>query len=131
MLHCSQGDRSIFIVGSVLGICAGWLDLKVGDLLFTALFVLASTMLLGAVRPQRPWRWTLLVAVFVPTVQLLAYLFMTQKPLSGADLRIVPRVFDWDRRSVRRIGGAKHGQQYPGGEVVREEVASNVSPAMR
>ena len=80
MLHCSQGDRSIFIVGSVLGICAGWLDLKVGDLLFTALFVLASTMLLGAVRPQRPWRWTLLVAVFVPIVQLLAYLFMTQKP---------------------------------------------------
>ena len=68
------------MIGAFLGICAGWLDVKFGDLLFTALFVLASTMLLGALRPQRPWRWTLLVAVFVPIVRLLAYLFMTQKP---------------------------------------------------
>jgi len=80
MLHCSQSDRSIFIVGAILGISAGFLDVKFGDLLLTALVVLASTMLLGALRPQRPWRWTLLVAVFVPMVQSLAYLFMTQKP---------------------------------------------------
>jgi hypothetical protein len=80
MLRCSQSDRSIFIVGAILGICAGFLDVKFGDLLLTALVVLASTILLGALRPQRPWRWTLLVAVFVPMVQFLAYLFMTQKP---------------------------------------------------
>ena len=46
----------------------------------TALFVLASTMLLGALRPQKPWRWTLLVAAFVPIVRLLVYLFFGQKP---------------------------------------------------
>src|SRR5712692_10211425 len=75
-----ESERSVFVLGAFLGICAGFLDVKFGDLLLTALFVLASTMLLGALRPQRPWRWTLLVAVFVPIVQLLAYLFMTQKP---------------------------------------------------
>ena len=73
-------DATIYGLGSVLGIGAGVLDVKVGDLLLTALFVLASTMLLGALRPQRPWRWILVVGVFVPILQLLAYLFLTQKP---------------------------------------------------
>ena len=73
-------DRFIYLLGAILGICAGLLDVKIGDLLLTAMFVLASTMLLGALRPDRPWRWTLTVAVFVPIVQLLAYLFLTEKP---------------------------------------------------
>ena len=73
-------DRGIYLLGAVLGVCAGVLDVKVGDLLLTALFVLAATMLLGALRPQRPWRWTLLVAAFVPVVQLVAYAVLTEKP---------------------------------------------------
>jgi hypothetical protein len=78
-----RGDTINYALGSVLGICAGILDAKIGDLLLTALFVLASTMLLGALRPQRPWRWTITVAVFVPIVQLLAYLFLAEKPYSA------------------------------------------------
>jgi len=70
----------IYAVGILLGLGAGWLDVKVGDLLFTALFVLGSTMLLGALRPEKPWRWVLTVAVWVPIAQLLAFLFLTQKP---------------------------------------------------
>jgi hypothetical protein len=73
-------DGFIYLLGAFLGICAGLLDVKIGDLLLTAMFVLASTMLLGALRPDRPWRWTLTVAVFVPILQLLAYLFLTEKP---------------------------------------------------
>ena len=73
-------DRGIYILGGVLGLFAGVLDVKFGDLLLTALFVLASTMLLGALRPQRPWRWMLLVAAFVPLVQLAAYAVLTEKP---------------------------------------------------
>ena len=75
-----QRDRGIYILGTLLGVCAGFLDVKFGDLLLTALFVLASTMLLGALRPERPWRWTLLVAVFVPLVQGIAYVLLTEKP---------------------------------------------------
>jgi uncharacterized membrane protein YfcA len=72
-------DTTIYMVAAVLGLSAGWLDVKVGDLLLTALFVLASTMLLGALRPQKPWRWVLEVGAFVPVMHWLAFLFMTQK----------------------------------------------------
>ena len=52
----------------------------VGDLLLTALFVLMATMILGGLRPDRPWRWTLTVAAFVPLLQLAAYAALTEKP---------------------------------------------------
>ncbi len=75
-----ESDRGIYLLGATLGVCAGVLDAEIGDLLLTALFVLAATMLLGALRPLRPWRWTLLVAAFVPLVQLAAYVALTEKP---------------------------------------------------
>jgi hypothetical protein len=75
-----KNDRGIYALGVLCGLIAGFLDVKFGDLLLTALFVLAATMLLGALRPQRPWRWTLLVAVFVPAVQCIAYFLLTEKP---------------------------------------------------
>src|SRR5690242_13075335 len=73
-------DAPIYGLGTVLGIAAGVLDVKIGDLLLTALFVLACTMLLGILRPERPWRWIILIAVFVPLLQVLAYVFLTEKP---------------------------------------------------
>jgi uncharacterized membrane protein YfcA len=79
-ISTNQNDRSIYVLGAVLGLTAGLFDVKFGDLLLTALFVMAATMLLGALRPQRPWRWTLLVAVFVPLVQVITYLLLTEKP---------------------------------------------------
>ena len=75
-----KSDTAIYALGFTLGICAGILDVKAGDLLLTALFVLCCTILLAILRPERPWRWTVTVAVFVPVVQLLAYFFLTQKP---------------------------------------------------
>ncbi|MBZ5573240.1 MAG: hypothetical protein LAO09_15325 [Acidobacteriia bacterium] len=80
MVPGHKPDARIYALGAVLGICAGVLDVKAGDLLLTALFVLACTMLLGILRPARPWRWTVTVAVFVPAVQVLAYFFLTEKP---------------------------------------------------
>jgi len=79
-ISANKNVRSIYALGAVLGLTAGFLDVNFGDLLLTALFVMAATMLLGALRPQRPWRWTLLVAVFVPLVQGIAYLLLTEKP---------------------------------------------------
>ena len=75
-----KNDSTVYALGVFFGVLAGCLDVKFGDLLLTALFVLASTMLLGALRPERPWRWTLLVGVFVPVVQLMAFFLLTQKP---------------------------------------------------
>jgi hypothetical protein len=76
----NKSDTIVYALGVLLGITAGFLDVKFGDLLLTALFVLASTMLLGALRPEKPWRWTLIVACCVPIVRLLAFLLLTQKP---------------------------------------------------
>ncbi|MBV9573930.1 MAG: hypothetical protein JOY93_07720 [Acidobacteriales bacterium] len=75
-----ENDLRIYFLAAGLGICAGVLDVKAGDLLLTAMFVLASTMLLGAMRPERPWRWPLVVGIFPPIVQFMAYLFLTEKP---------------------------------------------------
>jgi hypothetical protein len=76
----SRGDAKIYLLGGMLGIGAGVLDVKVGDLLLTALVVLCSTMLLAMLRPERPWRWIIMVGVFVPILQGLAYFFFTEKP---------------------------------------------------
>ena len=70
----SKNGSGIYVLGILLGLVAGFVDVKFGDLLLTALFVLAATMVTGALRPERPWRWTLLVAVFVPVAQGVAYL---------------------------------------------------------
>jgi hypothetical protein len=75
-----QSDARVYMLGVVLGICAGLLDVMAGDLLLTALFVLTATMVLGGLRPAKPWRWTVTVGVFVPLVQLAAYVFLTEKP---------------------------------------------------
>jgi hypothetical protein len=73
-------DTLFYVLAALFGLFAGWVDIKVGDLLFTAMLVLAPCMLLGALRPQRPWRWVLVIGVFVPVVELVAYLIMMQKP---------------------------------------------------
>lgn len=82
-IAAKHNDHAIYALGAILGICAGILDVKIGDLLLTALFVLSSTLLLGALRPHRPWRWVIVVGIFVPIVQLLAYLLLTQKPYAA------------------------------------------------
>ena len=76
----SGGDGVNYLLAAMSGALAGWLDIKVGDLLLTAMAVLAACMLLGFLSPRRPWRWVVLVGVFVPVVEWLAYVLLTQKP---------------------------------------------------
>ena len=76
----SGGDTFCYLLAAMSGVFAGWLDIKVGDLLLTATVVLSANILLGILRPRRPWRWVLLVGVFVPVVEWLAYFFLSQKP---------------------------------------------------
>ena len=76
----SGGDGLYYLLAVMLGALAGWVNIKVGDLLLTAMVVLAACMLLGILSPRKPWRWVLLVGVFVPAVEWLAYFFLSQKP---------------------------------------------------
>ncbi len=76
----NSSDIVYYVVAALLGVAAGWVDIKVGDLLLTAMVVLAANMVLGFARPPRPWRWVVLVGVFVPIVEWLAYFFLREKP---------------------------------------------------
>jgi hypothetical protein len=76
----SGGDPFYYLLAVLAGVLAGWLDIKVGDLLLTATVVLAANMLLGFLSPRSPWRWVILVGVFVPVVEWLAYYFLAEKP---------------------------------------------------
>jgi hypothetical protein len=73
-------DGFYYLTAALSGGLAGWLDIKVGDLLLTAMVVLAANMVLGFMSPHRPWRWVVLVGLFVPVVEWLAYYFLLQKP---------------------------------------------------
>jgi hypothetical protein len=76
----SVGDGLYYLLAVLSGALAGWLNIKVGDLLLTAMTVLAANMLIGFLSPRRPWRWVLVVGAFVPIVEWLAYFFLSQKP---------------------------------------------------
>ncbi len=74
------GDVFYYCLAVLSGVAAGWVSIKVGDLLLTAMMVLAASMLLGVLSPQKPWRWVMLVAVFVPLVEWLAFFYLSEKP---------------------------------------------------
>src|SRR5258706_15563174 len=79
----SDGDGFYYLLAVMAGALAGWVNIKVGDLLLTAMVVLAACMLLGILSPRKPWRWVLLVGVCVPMVEWLADFFLSQKPGGG------------------------------------------------
>ena len=69
-----------YLLAILFGTTAGILEIKLGDLLVTALFVLVSTMVLGAARPQKLWLWIVVVAVGVPVLRVYAYFVLDEKP---------------------------------------------------
>jgi ABC-type multidrug transport system permease subunit len=76
----------IYAFGVVLALGSGWVQIRIHDLLLTALVVLASAMLLGSLSPQKPWRWAVLFLIVVPLMQLLAPLFAVEKPVRAETL---------------------------------------------
>jgi hypothetical protein len=73
-------DLGFYVAAAIAGGFAGWIDIKVGDLLLTALVVLASCMILGVWRPAKPWRWVFIVGICVPIAELLGYVVLAEKP---------------------------------------------------
>ncbi|MGA8540865.1 MAG: hypothetical protein WB566_15285 [Terriglobales bacterium] len=74
------GETFYYLLAALSGALTGWLDIKVGDLLLTAIVVLIANMLLGFLSPRKPWRWVVLVGAFVPLMEWLAYYFLSEKP---------------------------------------------------
>jgi hypothetical protein len=76
----ARHDAPFFLLGALAGMGAGWADVAINDLLFTALLVLAACMVLGLLRPLQPWRWVVAVGTFIPLTEFVAYLISTVKP---------------------------------------------------
>ena len=76
----SGSDIPHYLFAIFFGAAAAWVDVKVGDLLLTATIVVASCMLLGFLRPRKPWRWFLIIGVCIPVAEWLAYFLLTEKP---------------------------------------------------
>ncbi len=76
----ARSDLPFYVLAAVAGVGTGWIDVTVNDLLFTALLVLMACMLLGLLRPRWPWRWVVVVGMFIPLTELAAYLILTVKP---------------------------------------------------
>ena len=89
-------DAWFYLLAAASGIGAGFADVAVDDLLFTALLVVLACMLLGMLRRRWPWRWVVAVGIFVPLTELAAYLLLTVKPLRaqiyGSFLAFLPGV---------------------------------------
>jgi len=75
-----RSDAPFYVFAAAAGAGIGWADVAINDLLFTALLVLMACMLLGLLRPRWPWRWVVVVGIFIPLTELAAYLILTVKP---------------------------------------------------
>ena len=91
-----NNDVWFYLLAAAAGVGTGIADVVVDDLLFTALLVLASCMLLGTLSPRWPWRWVLVVGGFVPLTELAAFLIQTVKPtraqVFGSFLAFLPGI---------------------------------------
>ena len=92
----TRSEALFYLLAASCGIGTGYADVIINDLLFTALLVLASCMLLGMLRASWPWRWVVVVGMFVPLTELAAYLIQTVKPtraqIYGSFLAFLPGI---------------------------------------
>jgi ABC-type multidrug transport system permease subunit len=89
-------DGWAYLLAALCGIGTGCADVAVNDLLFTALLVLSACIILGMLRPRAPWRWVLMVGVFIPLTEFTAYVVLTVKPyraqVYGSFLAFLPGI---------------------------------------
>jgi ABC-type multidrug transport system permease subunit len=91
-----RSDAPFYVIAAFAGAGIGWADVAINDLLFTALLVLMACMALGLLRPRWPWRWVVVVGIFIPLAELAAYLLFTVKPtraqIYGSFLAFLPGI---------------------------------------
>jgi hypothetical protein len=61
-----------YALALLLGAISGFAEVAVGDLMLTGFLALFFCMVMGALRPGRPWRWVLVVCGCIPLSRLFA-----------------------------------------------------------
>ena len=73
-------DKWFYVLAALAGIGIGWVNVAVGDVPLTALLAVVASMLLAVLRPRRPWRWAVMVGIFISLEEFAAYALRTVKP---------------------------------------------------
>jgi len=83
-----------YVLGILLGAATGYVNVRVEDLMLTAVMVTAFAMLVAFIRPDRPWRSAVLVTALIPIGEVVAFRLTGQKlnraGISEAILAILP-----------------------------------------
>ncbi len=61
-----------YALALLLGAISGFVEVRLGDLMLTGFLAMFFCMLMGALRPARPWRWVLVVCSCIPLSRLFA-----------------------------------------------------------
>ena len=89
-------DKWFYVLAALVGIGIGRVDVAVGDLALTALLAVMASMLLGILRPGWPWRWAVVVGIFIALEEFLAYALRRVKPtraqIYGSFLAFLPGI---------------------------------------
>ena len=89
-----QSHTVYYGLGILLGAATGYVNVRVEDLMLTAVMVTAFAMLIAFIRPDRPWRSAVLVSALIPIGEVVAFKLTGQKlnraGISEAILAILP-----------------------------------------
>jgi hypothetical protein len=89
-------DIPYYVIALLSGAGVGYISVRVEDLLLSAVLIACACMFLGFMRTKHMWRWMILVPVFIPLGQLLAYKVAGQRisrlDLSGALTALFPSI---------------------------------------
>ena len=66
----TRTDAAVWIVGVLFGVTAAAIHGLVPEQGLTFLWVMLATMILGLWKPEAPWRWMLIVVLFVPVADI-------------------------------------------------------------
>jgi hypothetical protein len=71
-LAAGSSETRWYALALLLGAISGLVEVALGDLMLTGFLALFFCMLMGALRPARPWRWVLVVCGCIPLSRLFA-----------------------------------------------------------
>jgi energy-converting hydrogenase Eha subunit A len=87
-------STSVYVLAVLLGAATGYVNVRVEDLMLTAVMVTAFAMFLAFLRPERPWRWGVVVSAMIPIGEVVAFKLTGQKlnraGISEAILAVLP-----------------------------------------
>ena len=83
-----------YVLAVLLGAATGYVNVRIEDLMLTAVMVTAFAMFLAFLRPKHPWRWAVLVSAIIPLGEVAAFTLTGQKlnrvGISEAFLAVLP-----------------------------------------